>query len=387
MPMLPLLLALAAADQVPPAPVLIDDNADRRRLIVLRPGAVTCGGITQEPVHRELPIPEARSVYSRQPAHPLTLAFSIDARGRAIDIHEISLREPSWAEAGDAAASLAAWQFASGAVRTRCRVSYSVDALTAAEVPLHDAYYAFAMRRGNSRAMRPFYLRTIPGSSDCFHPFPMFRLRGFPPYEVLERRPGSVSWTMIGFDIDAKGRTRNVRVIGSNHNAALDDTSADAVRASRFAPEAHHACALPFRLFSKEPLLPPTAEPTLDYRAPDAQCDGLPGKWASMPPLTFPDPFRRRSIEGWAIVRFDVAPWGETGNVEVVAAQPADAFGEAARRIIQRAKKPPSPRGFSGCVQRVNFKMRGRGSSAEPREEEIWRTPEPVRGDGQFLAG
>lgn len=363
---IPLLLATFAATQAPVAA----DNAGNR-LIVLRPGAVTCGGIREIPVHRELPIPEAGWAYSKIPAHPVTLTFSIDSRGRAVDIEETSARQANWGLMDDAAPALAAWQFAPGPMRTHCTISYSVHTLTAAEAPRSDVYSAFATRRGNPPALRPFYERTIAAGSDCFEPFPIFRLQAFPPYDELDRRPGSVSWTMVGFDIDAKGRTRDVRLLDSNHNTALDDSSLDAVRASRFAPRAHHGCLAPFRLYPQAPLKPPPAAPTLDYRAPDAQCDGLPEKWASMPPLKFPDQFRRRSIEGWAIIRFDVAPWGETGNVEVVTAQPAAAFGEAAKRIVERAKKPESPRGFSGCVDKVYFKMRPRGAPAEPPPDEV----------------
>ena len=34
-----------------------------------------------------------------------------------------------------------------------------------------------------------------------------------------------------------------------------------------------------------------------------------------------------RAIEGWAVIAFDVAPWGGTGNVRVVASEPAADFG------------------------------------------------------------
>jgi TonB family protein len=369
MAMIALLLAPLAA---PPMPAAGAGDDRGYRLVVLRPGEATCNGIREVPVYRELPIPEAGHVYLRTPAHPVTLAFSIDNRGRAIDIEETSADQPIQGYMDDAAPSLAAWQFTPGPARTRCTISYSVHTLTAAEAPRSDVYYAFATRRGNLPALRPFYERDIAAGSDCYGPFPNFRLQAFPPYDELDRQPGSISWNMIGFDIDAKGRTRNVRLLGSDHDAALDDSSMDAVRASRFAPGAHHGCALPFRLFPGTTLKPPPAAPTLDYRAPDAQCEELPEKWASMPPLKFPEPFRRRSIEGWAIVRFDVAPWGETGNVEVVNAQPAAAFGEAAERIVRRAKKPPSPRGFSGCVDKVYFKMRPRRAAAEtPAHDDV----------------
>jgi outer membrane biosynthesis protein TonB len=57
------------------------------------------------------------------------------------------------------------------------------------------------------------------------------------------------------------------------------------------------------------------------------------------------------------VVRYDVAPWGGTGNIEVLASEPADAFGEAAKRVIAGATRPPSTTGATGCVDRVRFKM------------------------------
>ena len=94
------------------------------------------------------------------------------------------------------------------------------------------------------------------------------------------------------------------------------------------------------------------------FRVLPDTCSGEP-KWAFLPPLGsyFPAAFRRRGIEGWAVVRFDVAPWGETGDVEVLASEPADAFGKAAARLIASARKAKAGRGDVGCVEKVLFKM------------------------------
>nr|WP_246586786.1 TonB family protein [Stakelama flava] len=83
------------------------------------------------------------------------------------------------------------------------------------------------------------------------------------------------------------------------------------------------------------------------------------GDWKYLPPLQryFPAGFRRRAIEGWAVVRFDVAPWGETGDVEVIASEPADVFGDAAKTIVSQARLPKSDASRIGCVERVRFKL------------------------------
>jgi TonB family protein len=84
-----------------------------------------------------------------------------------------------------------------------------------------------------------------------------------------------------------------------------------------------------------------------------------------MPPIGFPPEFERRGIEGWAVVRFDIAPWGGVGNVAVVAAEPAAAFGQQAVQIVGAARKAPSARGYTGCMARVLFKLPVSGDPAQ----------------------
>jgi TonB family protein len=84
-----------------------------------------------------------------------------------------------------------------------------------------------------------------------------------------------------------------------------------------------------------------------------------------MAPLVFPENFRRRSIEGWAVIRYDVAPWGQTGNVRVAEAQPAAGFGDAARSIVQLSTRRPSAYGYTGCLELVRFVLPPRDARPE----------------------
>lgn len=63
---------------------------------------------------------------------------------------------------------------------------------------------------------------------------------------------------------------------------------------------------------------------------------------------------------------YDVAPWGEIGNVKVLAAQPSEDFGGQAVRMMQNAEVKTSGRGMTGCVDRVRFAM----DSPRPEPEE-----------------
>lgn len=77
--------------------------------------------------------------------------------------------------------------------------------------------------------------------------------------------------------------------------------------------------------------------------------------------LRYPDAYRRQGVEGWGIVAYDVAPWGQTGNLRVVASEPSAAFGAAAMETVRAATKEASPQGYSNCVTRVRFVLAADG--------------------------
>lgn len=67
--------------------------------------------------------------------------------------------------------------------------------------------------------------------------------------------------------------------------------------------------------------------------------------------------FTARRVEGYAIVRFDTAPWGAIGNARALASEPDAAFEMAALRAIMDAKVAESDMGYRGCVRRVAFRL------------------------------
>lgn len=196
-------------------------------------------------------------------------------------------------------------------------------------------------------------------SRTCFTPaMPAIRTRAYPDLATIPQPAGTSSFSMIAFDIDAQGKPTNVRVEASGGNAALDAAAIRATANSRFAPGGRTGCRFPYFQRHSDPILPPPPPAAADFRKPDARCETL-APWTLPPRMTFPEPFARRVIEGWAIIGYDVAPWGATGNVTVLASEPAAAFGEEAKRIVAVSKRPPSAQGASGCVERVMFKLPG----------------------------
>lgn len=83
-------------------------------------------------------------------------------------------------------------------------------------------------------------------------------------------------------------------------------------------------------------------------------------------PDSFPAAFRERGIEGWALVRFDLATWGQVGNVQIIDAQPAAAFGDSGRRTAQSARAEPSNTFGVRCVVPVRYVLPTNPVSGEP---------------------
>ncbi|MFO3797354.1 MAG: energy transducer TonB, partial [Anaerolineales bacterium] len=90
---------------------------------------------------------------------------------------------------------------------------------------------------------------------------------------------------------------------------------------------------------------------------PDYSRCSDPGEWATSPKLRFPPSYNQRAIEGWAVLSFDVSVDGSIGNIEVLAAQPTEEFGEAAEAVFQTGRLKEGDVTRSRCIERITFKM------------------------------
>jgi TonB family protein len=177
-------------------------------------------------------------------------------------------------------------------------------------------------------------------------------LRAYPDFAAVPGAAGVRDWSMIRFDTDSSGTPINITVRTGSGNAALDRAAVEAVGKSRFTPGQRSGCHYPYWKAAPR-LAAPAPPPETEKR--DACGDT--GKWEVKPTLVYPPEYSRRAIEGWAVVRYDIAPWGATGNVTVVSAQPSADFGEQAKAMIERAKAAPSAAGVQGCSVRVRYAM------------------------------
>ena len=258
----------------------------------------------------------------------------------------------------DVQAALAAWRFRAGRAYSECRITFTGRETAVDTAPRPLLLELMASRRPSGGAAQ-IAQAALPPGSDCRKGGPPTpRALVFPDFDAIPRRAGGPDWVWLSHDLDGQGRPVNVRVDASSGNAALDAGSVAAVKASRYAPGARRGCLRPFRQ-GGEVLSAPPRPNIASFVRPGDTCpntEGQSDRARIVATTRYPPNFQERGVEGWAIVRFDVAPWGEIGRVEVVASEPAETFGEVARNLVGSAKAQPGE-GLTGCLQPVQFRL------------------------------
>ncbi|PCD02475.1 energy transducer TonB [Sphingomonas spermidinifaciens] len=345
--------AVPVAPPAPPVPPPIQDGATPPRpdpeLLRWVPGPVRCadGPVEAAPIRR----PGNTLRYGSGPATqaPVELRFAIAADGRPVSID----RAPGGYRyhPDDLLPALAASRFPAAA-RRDCSITYSPVSTPLGEAPVAELV-SYTINPRSGRLPREGWDRIRPAGNCADRPRPGALMRAMPDFRNIAGTPGVQDWSLVAYDTDAAGKPTGVRAVEGTGNRALDAASVKAMRASRFSGGARTGCVYPYWRTADTLPAPPMPDAVA---APSPTCpDGR--DWAKAPTLTFPEPYRRRRIEGWAIVRYDVAPWGEIGNLTVVAAEPTADFGRQATQMLRMARLKPSAQGRSGCIDRVKFVM------------------------------
>jgi TonB family protein len=192
----------------------------------------------------------------------------------------------------------------------------------------------------------------LPAGGDCYktgRPHPS--VLAFPDDDAVVEPGGSRSWAILSYDVNSDGGPTNVRVAGSSGNASLDSQSLAAVTHSRFTRDARQGCITAFS--HRGPSLKWPSEPPLNEVSKNCPFDPKVERVTVSP--FYPQGYRQRGIDGWALVKFDVAPWGDIGNIAVARAEPADDFGQAAVNLVRSTKQTPSEHGYTDCFAPVLF--------------------------------
>lgn len=95
--------------------------------------------------------------------------------------------------------------------------------------------------------------------------------------------------------------------------------------------------------------------PNVGRAADSAGCSGEPVAALSAELPDYPARGWDRGLQGWSIVQFDVAPSGETANVEIARGVPGGSFDREARRAVRDWRFETSQRGLTGCVVLFEF--------------------------------
>lgn len=363
-----LLFAPVALPVPPPPPVIVSVpqspwRPGERALISWTPGEVRCGGavVAGGVVRRSL----GRLEYAAQRApEQVSYRFVIDASGRPLSLMRQSGNGNMFSL--DVGPALAASRFPEGAPRQDCAITYLSRAWPLEMAPVEDLV-SYTITPTGSPLPREGWARIRAAGTCASAPRPQALLRAFPDFARVAGTPGVRDWSLVGFDTDKDGVPVRMKTLHTTGNAALDAAAAKAVGESRFTGGERTGCLYPYwKAAEKLPAPPVPEEATL--RPEGSSCAAKP-KWDSRPVLVFPDAWRRRAIEGWAIVSYDVAPWGAVGNAKILASQPSEDFGRQAVTIVQSGRAVASAQGATGCVETVRFVM-GRGDS-QPVDEEV----------------
>lgn len=347
--------ATAQAQSQPLPSPIISPAPSSPALLISREATLRCDGRRVKPLYDEPLSPQfsAAPSLSEREASTHVLTFSVDADGRPRSIHPAPTNPPRLIQSDDAQATLAAYRFASGAPRANCAMTIRQMPRLLTEAGAERLAFAYAVDRSRPAALAGALAQDGDDCSDRDRPRPA--VAGYPSPDAGRVPPGGRAWTTTRWNVDPEGRTTDIETIASSGHPEIDAEARRAVAATSFQPGGPRRGCINSWTPRGEPLTDtPEPEPTGD---PLQNCPAelrarlMPGR------TTYPPAFQRRSIEGWAIVRFDIASWGQTGAVEVLDAQPAAAFGDAARSIIRARQAPPGHVAGVRCIDRVIFRM------------------------------
>ncbi len=342
----------ALAQGAPSQPPVIDfQGSGSPPLLVVRDATLRCDGRRIEPVYAEALSPRviaSPSASDREPA-TLVLQFSVNAEGRPRDIRPAA--SPRFIPTDEAQASLAAFRFVPGQARADCAMTIRLTPRPLAEASRDHLAFAYAVDRASPAAVA----RRLARPDDDCGDRPRPAVAVYPSPDAGRPPPGGRVWSVTRWNVGRDGRTSDVETLASSGDAAFDAEARRAVVASTFQPDAPRRGCINAWTRVGEPLPDaPEPEPASD---PLKNCPAELRARFTHGRLTYPAAFQQRGIEGWAIVRYDIASWGETGAIEVLEAQPAAAFGEAARNIIRASRATPGHVAGIRCTDRIIFRL------------------------------
>jgi len=284
------------------------------------------------------------------------LTFSVDAEGRPRDIRRGG-SSPSFVDADAVIAALAGWRFEAGSPTSGCRVSIPTRREPIARASRAVLFEIIAFERRNTPSL---VRETVSKAGDCgTAPRRLPKTIAYPDLRRFNDRDLNPAWAAVIYDIDADGTPLNVRVESQGGDPALADVAAAAIAQSRFLPgKPVQACYGTFAAEPRETPPPPRPKDLAKLADGDGPTNNCPVTKAqlNLPAFkNYPRAYAARKVAGWAYLSFDVAPWGQIGNIQVLDSQPSAAFGQAAQSLLWSARPKPPAEGYRGCVVPVIY--------------------------------
>ncbi|MFN6935569.1 MAG: TonB family protein, partial [Tsuneonella sp.] len=330
-----------------------------RMIVRWTPGEVRCGDARPDASGLRAPWPDLSFASAATRMADVTYSFAIDERGRVLSVTPMG--QPGIVGGTDVGPSLVASRFPAGQPHGACLVTYAPVSVPVSSANLADLLQ-FSVRPGPMRLPKEGMDR-IAASFDCMRsPRPQALERHYPDHRKVPETPGQQEWALAAFDLDVSGAAVGARIVDGSGSPLLNEAVLEAVAANRFSSGDRKGCLQPFVRRAGSLPAPPLPE-SGEVDSPDGACGGK-GNWAIEPQLVYPAAYRERSIEGWARVTYDVAPWGAIDNIRVVESQPSADFGRQAQVMLRQAKVTPQGAGATGCRQTVRYQM-AHGTAAD----------------------
>lgn len=343
----------ALAQAAPPPPIVISAQSAMTTWLTTREATLQCDGQPIQALYAEPLAPQVTAAAPDAGLQPSTqaLRFSINAEGRPRSIRPAPAASPRFLQTDESQAALAAYRFAPGQARADCAMTIRLTPRPLAEASREQLAFAYAVDGARPAAI---VQRLAREGDDCRErPHPAVAV--YPSRDAGRPPAGGRAWSVTRWNVGRDGRTSDVETLASSGHDAFDAEARRVVIASTFQPDApRRGCINAWTRAGETLLDTPEPEPTDD---PLKNCPAELRARFTHGRLIYPHAFQQRGIEGWAIVRYDIASWGETGAIEVLEAQPAAAFGEAARNIIRASRATPGHVAGIRCTDRIIFRL------------------------------
>ena len=323
-----------------------------------QPGAIACDDRILRPASL-IPAPYPRRSV-RMPVRPseATYRFTLGAEGRAMSIDFVKpeldgIIDPTPPYRQEIVPALAAARFEPVDEPVQCLVQFTENAIRMSEASLEQLIRLRIAAR-KARVSNEVWSRFAPGN--CTTKRLKTLRRDYPDFRKVDPIPGSNHWTFVSYDVDAQGASENITVVGSSGGDQLNTEVTEAVESSLHV-DAEPRTGCWFYYYKGAGVIEEPERPDLETYGDQPEACEADDKWAEAPRLDYPRTYQRRGIEGWVVLQYDVAPWGEIGNVEVLDAQPARDLVQFAERVLTSGRYKVAGSGLSGCIERVVFKL------------------------------